>query len=671
MSPTRAPSRALASVIVGTNVALAGAAVALQVINRDVDLRRAFIDPDYGFWVIQVVSALVWSVPGFVMARRRPDLPFGWLALAVGLSHGLSGAGFQWAVAGTLGGHDLPATGWAFWLADWTPPVEVAALGVTYLLLPYGRRPRGWLGTVGTVAVTLEWVAILVGALLPLSSEGIVPESPLAHLRGPVNVDLPGSTVFVLLPVSALVMGVVVVLRWWRAEGEERQMLRWLAGLVALGPIIVAGLFLLPWGAALAQVTTYLEVASISAVVLRYRLFGVEVAFNRAILYTALTAVLGGIYAVVVAGANAILSGNGASFAGAMAAAFAFSPVRTRVQLAVNRFMYGKRDDPYAVVSDVSRQLAAATSPDQLLSGVVQSVAEALRLPYVAIRLTAEEPPIVIEAGTPPASAATEHLALRHQGQPVGELVAAVRAGETEFRPNERRLLEQLAEQAGVAAGAASLTLALRRSRERLVVAREEERRRLRRDLHDGLGPTLTASAFTIDTARNILDADPHAADRLLAGVRTEIAAAIDDIRRLVYGLRPPALDELGLIGALRQHIARLDGSPAGLTVLVDAPEPLPALPAAVEVAAFRIATEAVTNVARHSNARTCTVRIACSGDLQVDVRDDGSRSGEWTAGVGTISMKERAAEVGGVCDVGPAGDGGGRVSARLPLHVA
>jgi signal transduction histidine kinase len=180
----------------------------------------------------------------------------------------------------------------------------------------------------------------------------------------------------------------------------------------------------------------------------------------------------------------------------------------------------------------------------------------------------------------------------------------------------------------------------------------------------------LTASAFTIDTARNVLPNDPQAADQLLAAVRAEVAAAIDDIRRLVYGLRPPALDELGLIGALRQHIARLDGSAGGLAVQVDAPDDLPSLPAAVEVAAFRIATEAVTNVARHSGARRCTLRIACNGDLMVEVRDDGSHAGDWQAGVGMASMRERAAEVGGVCEIGPTREGGGRVSARLPLHV-
>jgi trans-2,3-dihydro-3-hydroxyanthranilate isomerase len=216
-----------------------------------------------------------------------------------------------------------------------------------------------------------------------------------------------------------------------------------------------------------------------------------------------------------------------------------------------------------------------------------------------------------------------------------------------------------------------ALSQSLQRARERLITAREEERRRLRRDLHDGLGPALTAAALKIDLIDTLLPPDSRRLEELLSELRTEIGAAIDDIRRLVYELRPPALDELGLIGALREHAGRFAGA-AGerLAISVEGPDELPPLPAAVEVAAYRIAAEAITNAARHSGARHCHVRIAVEHDLELEISDDGRWQPGVDGGTGLVSMRERAAELGGQCLAGPSDRGGGRVSARIPLAV-
>jgi signal transduction histidine kinase len=203
------------------------------------------------------------------------------------------------------------------------------------------------------------------------------------------------------------------------------------------------------------------------------------------------------------------------------------------------------------------------------------------------------------------------------------------------------------------------------------VTALEEERRRVRRDVHDGLGPRLSGIAFTADAARNLLRVDPAATDALLAALRAETVAAIKEVREIAYGLRPPALDELGLVPAIRQQTARLrtpDGQP--FLVHVDTVE-LPALTAATEVAAYRIAVEALTNAARHSggsSARTC---IGVDGaHLVVEVRDEGSSGDPWGPGVGTASMRERAAELGGFVALEPS-TAGGSVRALLPLGAA
>jgi signal transduction histidine kinase len=212
------------------------------------------------------------------------------------------------------------------------------------------------------------------------------------------------------------------------------------------------------------------------------------------------------------------------------------------------------------------------------------------------------------------------------------------------------------------------LTADLQHSRERLVTAREEERRRIRRDLHDGLGPALASLTLKLDAARNLLARDPATAEALLLELKTQTQTAIADIRRLVYGLRPPALDELGLVSAIREHAAR-NVSADSLRVSVEAPESLPPLPAAVEVAAYRIALEALTNVARHAQAKNCTVALTIKEDLRLEISDDGvGLPPGHRLGVGLTSMRERAEELGGTCIIERRAASGTRVSATLPL---
>jgi signal transduction histidine kinase len=258
---------------------------------------------------------------------------------------------------------------------------------------------------------------------------------------------------------------------------------------------------------------------------------------------------------------------------------------------------------------------------------------------------------------------------LIYQRETVGELILGPRGRGEEFSPADRRLLNDIARQVEVAVHAAQVTTALQRSRERLVTAREEERRRLRRDLHDGLGPTLASLLLQAETAHDLIRTDPGESEALLAGLIDQLAAATSDIRRLVYNLRPPALDDLGLLGAIRAQ-ARQYGY-ASLQLHLQLPDALPPLPAAVEVGAYRIVQEALTNVVRHANARCCTVRLAVGAALEVDITDDGDGlPGAVQAGVGLASLRERAAELGGSCDVEPGPAGGVRVRARLPLGL-
>ncbi len=372
------------------------------------------------------------------------------------------------------------------------------------------------------------------------------------------------------------------------------------------------------------------------------------------------------------------------------------STTASLLQRGVNRLLYGERDDPYAVLARLGSRLEATLLPERVLSTIVETVAQALKLPYVAIALVAEQQQFIdrensttteivvrgkqedmIVAASGAQIADPVRVPLVYQAETIGYLLLADRTGDT-FGKADSRLLTDLARQAGVAVYAVRLTAHLQRlteslqqTREHLVTTREEERRRLRRDLHDGLGPVLASLTFKVDAARNVLTQDSEKADRLLEGVRQQAQEAISDIRRLVYDLRPPALDELGLLSALGEHVALYKQQ--GLAVVFDAPPTLPPLPAAVEVAVYRIAQEALTNVARHAQALHCLLHLSIDSEtLSLDISDDGRGIlvGH-RIGVGLHAMHERANELGGSCSIIKGTSGGTMIQVRLPLAKA
>jgi signal transduction histidine kinase len=484
--------------------------------------------------------------------------------------------------------------------------------------------------------------------------------------------------------------------RYWRVSGPvQRQQTKWVVFGTTTAMVISQGVtFVFPLQARthvilmlIPDTVLYLALLliplSIGVAILRYNLWDIDLVINRTLVYGALTAGVVLLYVLVVGGLGALLQVRGSLIISLIAtglAAVLFQPLRERLQRWVNRLMYGERDDPYAVLSRLASRLESTPAHDAVLPTVTRTVKEVLKLPYAEIQLRRED-------GFETAAAAGDpvddelRLPLVYGGETVGQLVLGSRAGEEGFSDTERRLLEDLAHQIGASAHAALMTdealrlsADLQRSRERLVEAREEERRRLRRDLHDGLGPQLSSQALTIDAVRALMRRDPDAAEELLLELKADAQHAVTDVRRLVYGLRPPALDDLGLIGALRETAEQYGTK--GLSVSVEAPDKLPPLSAAVEVAAYRIAQEALTNVARHAEASTCTVSLALEEArvLCVEVRDDGcgipdpQENSSVRAGVGLTSMRERASELGGTLLVEPLPAGGTRVRARLPL---
>jgi signal transduction histidine kinase len=348
--------------------------------------------------------------------------------------------------------------------------------------------------------------------------------------------------------------------------------------------------------------------------------------------------------------------------------AVGFAPVRERLLAAVDRLLFGDRRDPYKVLAGLGRRLDSSEAAP--LEEAATTIATSLRLPFVRIEVDGEVP-LAASTGTPVDGVHTVSLAFR--GSELGRLVVAPRSPHDPFRPADLRLLDDLGRQLGVTAHATRLAAALQRSRESLVTAREEERRRLRRDLHDGLGPALAGVALGLDAVGRLTAAEPARAADLAGQLKHEVQASLADVRRLVEDLRPPALDQLGLAGAVRQQARLISERDPGLEVGVEA-RGVADLPAAVEVAAYRIASEALRNVSQHASARHCRVCLSLNGNgvLRVEVEDDGvGLAADRRAGVGLTAMRERAAELGGTFRTGPASSGGTRVTAILPVVAA
>jgi two-component system NarL family sensor kinase len=403
----------------------------------------------------------------------------------------------------------------------------------------------------------------------------------------------------------------------------------------------------------------------IAEALLHRRWFGINVVLNRSLVYGTLTVAVLAAYGSVVVGVDAVLP-KGASLVGGAVVAIVFAPVRSRVQLGVDRLMYGERRDPYSAVARLGERLESRLTPDQVLPVIVASIAESLRLTFVEVEATDVDGNHLTATWGIRSTAELERIDLSFGGDVTASLAVEPRPGETKLGDHDRRLLTDLARHAGVAVHAVAVGAALQRSREQLVGLLEEERRRMRRDLHDGLGPALTAVTLQLDVLANVLRTEPSKAQAIVVELRGEVKDAIAAIRRLVYDLRPPALDELGLLGALREHARRL-GRDVAMAIEGD---DLPTLPAAVEVAAYRIVIEAMTNVARHSGASSCTIRVSYDECLELSIEDDGvGVTSDWCPGVGLRSIYARTAELGGTCSITAAPSGGGIVRARLPVN--
>jgi len=524
-------------------------------------------------------------------------------------------------------------------------------------------------------------IAVAAGLTFPLA----VATYPRVVWRHPVDfvalVALAGAGAFlvaqprdeVTLGTMSMTSGVVLIAHtWWRierADDKSRRPLLWMA--LALGASSLGcgvAVFSAEGGTGAASTVVVAVGIGLLAVVAPAMYVGAtrpDVVDVRGLIVSAVVfAVAMTCYLALFVGAASFLEVLGGErpiigvlgVIGALAA-ITLHPLQVILRGVVDRLLFGDRPDPLGAASHVADHIG----DDPVLA--LRAIREALVLPYAGLRVDGAE---LAASGVPVTHTRTLPLALG--GSAVGELEVGLRAGDLGLTQGDEHVLKLVAPLLAQTLRARALAADVQTSREQTVTALEEERRRLRRDLHDGLGPRLSGIAFTSDAARNTLRDDPDQADELLRTLRTETATAIQEIRQLVYGMRPPALDELGLLPALRQQADQLrtpDGRP--LRVALDAVG-LPALTAAVEVAAYRITVEALTNSARHSGSDEAAAVLAVRDDaLVIEVRDGGRSSADWMAGVGLASMRERAAELGGTLSAGHTTEGN-LVRAVLPL---
>ncbi|MBB6692133.1 GAF domain-containing sensor histidine kinase [Cohnella xylanilytica] len=632
----------------------------------------------------------VYLAVAVLILRKRPKEPMSWIAaVALNSQHITTFILTQWEGLG--------------WLASALADLSMVAFIVFLLLFPDGRIVRGW----------MFWTAL--GAACVRNLAWYFPEQPWGAQRWPIWLTL----LWMIVLYGTILWSRIVRYRR-HADVAEKQQTKWVvyglllsqSGIVAVSvaPLLADRHFYSASGYetwklvmdVAVQLLLLLIPVTLGISMLKKRLWDVDPIVNRTIVYGVLSTAIVALYSLAVwylsivfrTGPNMILSVLGAGLV-----AFAFAPLKARIQRIVNRLVYGGPSDPYSVLEKLGQRLKEPSSPDEVLDIVVRTVKDSLRLPYAAIRWNYQgewrrAAAVGQESGEPIG------IPLIDSGQEVGTLLVCARSPEEKFGEADWKLLRLLARQAGSVVRSVKQSMDIQlllgdllETREQLIFAREEERRSMRKNLHDDIAPRLAALRLTSSLAADWIRKDPNKAIDLLSKFKQDIGETVDEIRGIVYDLRPQALDELGLIGAVRQRIEQVRQlrqlrdleADEPFEVELEAPDELPILPAAVEVGAYRILTEALVNVVKHARASLCRIRISLeteedSGALTLLVADNGIGLGsreeapasaeESKGGLGLFSLRERAEELGGSCYIGPGESGGTRIEARLPLRA-
>ncbi|MGN6250905.1 MAG: histidine kinase [Marmoricola sp.] len=637
----------------------------------------ARLAPGWG-WSYALLGPLLATL-ATVILTRDPRQGFGWALAWLGVFWSVDGLAQSWVRYAVRADGALAGANPALWILNRLGAFLPLTVALLLLLFPTGRFLPGRWRTASRAATA----AMTLGALLVV----VAPSRNLPAVDLPAGVDLdtgalplPDALASAAVPatvattVAGLLLAMVTVVVRHRASwGQERERMRWLLWSV-LAMAALVGVSFAADLRAVQDLSVFLIMAlpavAMTIAIVDPGLVSIDDLLVRTVTYGALSLVVVGVdlagLALVASVLDDRLDERQVVLSVLLLSALVYGPLRLRLAHRVQRLVLGGRANRYDAVAGLASVLETTDDGTSQLAAVARAVAEAFGVRFVGVEVerTGGERLLALYGVQP---AETRTLPITYRGAPVGRLVLPARGLRSRLSLDDERLLGDLVRQAATAARTSQLAEELQASRGRLVLAREEERRRIRRDLHDGLGPALGGVVFQLESARLLVDRDADRARDQISTARDALQEVVGDVRRLVHELRPPALDDRGLVGALAQQAERISSTGPATTVAAD---DLGTLPAAVEVAAYRIVGEALTNVVRHADASSCRVGLAVQGQaLVVTVHDDGrGMPDDAEAGVGMVSLRERAAELGGSVAVSCPDGGGTLVHAVLPL---
>jgi signal transduction histidine kinase len=694
-----ARSIALASVVVA--VVLALAYPLLFYLDRNAGFEA------HGFPGVSELVELATVIAAALVIARQPRNPIGWMLLFIGLAGQVnSDAQLYSLLANTVHHKTLFAAAFSAWLGSWLfdPPLALLVTMV-FLLFPDGRLPSprwrlvGWLGAASVIVAS---VGTAVGAI-PSSSNYTVDGGGVLAGSSRINADIQALSAVAFACGLICLAGVIV--RFRRSRGQERQQLKWftyggvvfVAGLViSFASVIGPGNNDAPaWVNAIQQLSTVAIPIAIAIAVLKYRLYDIDVVISRTLVYGALAAFITAVYVGIVVGVGTVVGSGGQpnlvlSIIATAVVAVAFQPVRERVQKVANRLVYGKRATPYEVLSHFSERVAESYAADDVLPRMARVLADGTGAARADVWLRAgdmlrqaaswpvdspaAEPARVEDDSLPDMPEADHAFEVRHQGELLGALTVSKRQGES-LTPVEEKLLDDLAHQAGLVLKNVGLTAELlqrledlRASRQRLVAAQDEERRRLERNLHDGAQQNLIALKVKLGLAEMFADKDPARAKATLAELKADTDEALETLRDLARGIYPPLLADKGLVAALESQARKVT---VPVEVVADG---IGRYPQDIEAAVYFCCLEALQNIQKYANASRATIRLSeADGRLTFEVEDNGKGFDPATQkkGSGTQNMEDRLDALGGAMELLTSPGLGTRLVARLPLGTA
>ncbi|HSS91790.1 MAG TPA: histidine kinase [Streptosporangiaceae bacterium] len=673
-------ARWVAGCIAAGSIALMAGALVLEYVDRDL------LPASVTGWTFDNVSGQVVNlavpVVGFVLASRRPANRIGWLFLTAGLLLAVEAFGTQYGLRALVAAPGSLPAGRAFaWSANSLSVLPIVILAFVFLLFPTGHlRSRRWRPAAWSIAAVFA-LAVVVGLVIATR-----------YWSHPVNSFSSGipayltATFFVI--VAALVVGVAaLVVRFARSSGEERLQLKWFAAAALLVVVTMIASFLAN-GAAVANVLNSLAFlclfAAIAIAVLKYRLYDIDIVISKAVLYGSLAVFITAVYAALVVGIGTLVGNQRSPLLTALAAAVvavAFQPARQWAGRLANRVVYGRRATPYQVLSDFAQRIGGTYAAEDVLPQMAQIVAAGTGAKKVMIwlRVGDELHPEASSDGNPPAGLlridgqvlpplpdSQISVPVVHQGELLGAISITMPKDEP-LRPAGQQLVTDVASQAGLALANAGLIEDLRASRQRLVTAQDEARRRLERNIHDGAQQDLVALAIKLQLGETTVATDPAQTGPIFGELKADAAGALENLRDLARGIYPPLLADLGLAAALNAQASK---SPLPVTVEADR---IRRFGQDTEAAVYFCCLEALQNTAKYAHATQARICLqASNGTLSFTVSDDGTGydTRRTPMGSGLRNMADRLAALRGQLEIRSAPSYGTIITGHLPVPV-